>query len=133
MLVAVAAVGAPAVTPALPNITTELLLNEVKFPVIVTGTVDCPCCPVFGFTWVIVAVPAVTVKPLFSVTACAPAVTVTLVAPRTVAAAIDTGTVMLVAVAAVGAPAVTPALPNVTAELLLNAVKFPVIVTGTVD
>src|SRR5579884_1925791 len=130
-LVAVAAVGAPAVTAPLANVTTDVLLKCVKLPVIVTGTFVAPCCPVFGFTWLITGVPADTVKPLFSVTTSAPLVTVTFVAPNAAACVIDTGTVRLVAVAAVGAPAVTAPLANVTTEVLLKCVKLPVIVTGT--
>src|SRR5207253_3159631 len=96
-----------------------------------TGMLLAPCCPLFGFTCVITGVPELTVKPLLSATTSAPLVTVTLVAPRVAAAAIDTGTVMLVPVAAVGAPAVMPAPLNVTIDAAVKCVKFPVINTGT--
>src|SRR5690242_19221524 len=129
-LLAVAAVGAPAVTAPLANVTTEVLVKWVKLPVIVTGKFVAPCWPVFGFTWLITGVPADTVKPLFKVTTSAPLVTVTLVAPKAAAAVIETGTVRLVAVAAVGAPAVTAPLAKVTTEVLVKCVKLPVIVTA---
>ena len=75
---------------------------------------------------------APTVKPLASVTTSVPVVTVTLVAPSAAVPVIDTGTVMLVAVApACGAPAVTAVLPNVTTEAALKWVALPVIVTAS--
>ena len=133
MLVAVApACGAPAVTAALPNVTTDAPLKCVKLPVMVTGTLAAPCCPLLGFTCVITGVPFVTVKPLASVTTSAPVVTVTEVAPSAAAAVMLTFTVTLVAVGdPVGALAVTPALPKVTTEAPLKCVKLPVMVTGT--
>ncbi len=79
----------------------------------------------------ITGVPAVTEKPLARLTISAAVVTVTLVAPSEAAAVIETGTVRLVSVAAVGVPAVTAPLAKVTTEDVLKWVKFPVIVTGT--
>ena len=78
--------------------------------------------------------PCVTVKPLVSVTTSVPVVTVMLVVPSAAVPVIDTGTVMLVAVAPVcGAPAVTAVLPNVTTDPAPKCVKLPVIVTGMFD
>jgi hypothetical protein len=130
-LVAVAVPEAPAVTAPLANVTTEDVLKCVKLPVIITGMFIVARCPVFGFTKVITGVPAPTVNPFASVTTSAPVVTVTLVAPSVAATVIDTGTVRLVTVAAVGAPAATAPLAKVTTEELLKWVKFPVMVTGT--
>ena len=125
-------VGALAVTPVLPKVTTDAPLKCVKLPVMVTGAVAVPCCPLFGFTCVITGVPFVTVKLLASVTTSAPVVTVTEVAPSAAAAVMLTFTVTLVAVGdPVGALAVTPALPKVTTDAPLKCVKLPVIVTGT--
>ena len=77
----------------------------------------------------ITGVPFVTVKPLLSVTTSLPVVTVMFRAPAVAAPVIDTGTVRLVAVAAVGVPAVTPVPLNVTTEAVVKCVKLPVIVT----
>ena len=55
-------VGALAVTPALPNVTTDAPLKCVKLPVMVTGTFTVPCAPLLGFTCVIAGVLLVTVN-----------------------------------------------------------------------
>ena len=77
----------------------------------------------------IVGTPAVTANAPVKVTTSPPVVTVTLVAPSEAATVIDTGTVRLVAVAVLGAPAVTALLANVTTDELLKCVNWPVIVT----
>ena len=80
----------------------------------------------------IAGVPAVTVKPLASATTSAPVVTVTEVAPSAAVPVIDTGTVMLVAVApACGTHDITAALPKVTTEAPLKCVALPVMVTAS--
>src|SRR5438874_488952 len=81
MLVVVADVGAPAVTAALLNVTTDELLKCVKFPVIVTGTLLAPCDPVLGLKSVMTGIPAFTVNPFVSFTTSLPVVTVRSVAP----------------------------------------------------
>jgi hypothetical protein len=75
-LVAVAAVGVPAVTPGPLNVTDDELEKCVKLPVIVTGTSD-RCWPLFGFSSVITGVPATTVKLFGRVAVSPPVVTVT--------------------------------------------------------
>src|SRR5438477_287084 len=72
----------------------------------------------------------VTVKPVASETVSLPVTTWMLRALDGVFPAIVTGTIMLVRVAAVGAPAVTPVPLKVTTELLLKWVMAPAIVTG---
>jgi hypothetical protein len=129
-LVAVTFVGVPAVTAGLLNVTVEELLKCVPEPVMVTGRLVVPCCPELGLMFVIAAPPA-TVKPPISFTTSLPVVTVTSVAPIVALAVTETGTVTLVAVAAMGVPAVTAAFANVTTEDVLKWVNKPVMVTGT--
>jgi hypothetical protein len=93
-LVSIAALGAPAVTALLAKVTTEDVLKCVKFPVIVTGTLLAPCCPVFGLIWVTTGVPASTVKPLVNVSTWVPVVTVTFTNPTAALAAIFKTAVM---------------------------------------
>jgi hypothetical protein len=128
-LVAVAAVGVPAVIPVPLNVTTDAAVKCVKLPVIVTARFVCPCWPVFGLTNVIAGVPFVTVKALASDTVSAPLTTWIPCAPAAAPAAIVTGTVRLVAVAAVGVPAVIPVPLYVTTDAVVKCVKFPLIVT----
>jgi hypothetical protein len=97
----------------------------------VSGRFVVPCGAELGLTPVIVGVPGLTVNALARVTTSVPVVTVTLVGPVGAVPVMDTGTVMLVAVADVGDPAVTAVFPNVTTEAPLKWVRFPAIVTGT--
>ena len=73
-LVAVAAVGALAATAAPLKVTTDALLKWVKLPVMVTAKPVCPCWPLLGLADNRTGVPAVTVKPLVSVSTWLPVV-----------------------------------------------------------
>jgi hypothetical protein len=125
MLVAVAAVDAPAVTPALPNVTTELLLNEMKFPVIVTGTLDCPWWPLFGFTWVIVGVPGLTVNLAGAVAIWVPVCTTTARVPTAAVVSGLTWTVAVVGLVTVTIPACPSAPPATDTPALKLASVAP--------
>jgi hypothetical protein len=80
---------------------------------------------------VIIGPACLTVNALARATVSGPVITWIPCTPNGAVAAIATGTVRLVAVAAVGAPAVTPVPLKVTAELRLKCVKFPVMVTAS--
>jgi hypothetical protein len=128
-LVAVAAMGAPAVTPALAKVTAEELLKCVKVPVIVTGMLVAPCGPVLGFTCVTTGVPAVTAKPLFKTTVSSPVVNVILREPTTAA-----GSILIVTVAVVGLFTANDARAMPAPKLAVvvpwaKCVNWPVIVT----
>jgi hypothetical protein len=96
-VVAVTALGALAVTPVPLKVTTEAAVKCVKLPVIATGRLLCPCCPLFGFTIVSTGVPFVTVNPFASVTTSPPVVSVTLCAPAVAVDAIFNTAVAVVA------------------------------------
>ena len=127
------ALGAPTFPIVIPEPRLITLVEGLKCvfcPVMTTGTLNWPWIPLLGDMEIKLG-PAVTVNPFASVTTSAPVVTVRLVAPSDAVPVIDTGTVMLVAIAPVcGAPAVTAVLLNVTTDAVEKCVALPVIVTA---
>src|ERR1035441_155956 len=118
-----------AVSPVLLNVTVELAVKCVNWPVITTLDTIWPCCPLAVLSERTTGVPAVTVNLPLPVAISLPVVTVTLLAPVAAPAAIVRVAVRWVASVNVMALAVTPVLLNVTVELAVKCVNCPVITT----
>lgn len=85
----------------------------VNWPVIATVKFAWPCCPAFGVTWVMMAVPPPTVNPLARLATSAPVVTVTACGPAAAFPAIEMEAVKLAGLEMVTVPTVMPA-PKLT-------------------